>query len=199
MTASVDQPHVVGQGAHSNGWIRVAVIEEHEILRLGLVAALLDDSRLHVSAHELEVLDGDEVDVAVVSGEAARRRLFTCPIVVCSDDPDGPGSVTAGNIVAGVLDRESLTAAQLNATVHAAAAGLMVNPQHVRNAFEVQLEPRARRLLELLANGCSTREIAAHMSYSERTIKKLVHQMQGRLQARTRAEIVAKAIREGLI
>jgi DNA-binding CsgD family transcriptional regulator len=51
----------------------------------------------------------------------------------------------------------------------------------------------------LIANGHSTREIADRMSYSERTIKKLITGLEERLNARSRAHVVALAIRRGLI
>ena len=179
------------------GEIKVAVLEEHEILRRGLVAALSDDVRLRVSVLAAGPVPGDEIDIAVVSSEVARRESFACPIVVCSDDPERGDAIANGNEVVGVLDRATLTGAQLRATIHAAAAGLRVNAQ--LNGAHPVLEPRLRRVLELMADGYSTREIADLMSYSERTIKKLVTSLQHRFEARSRAQIVATAIRRGLI
>jgi DNA-binding NarL/FixJ family response regulator len=179
-------PVTIGEG-DGNGAITVAVVEEHEILRRGLIASLADDGRLHVISGGSEDRAEEDVDVAVVSGEAARRASFSCPIIVFSDDPEGPQAVAEGNTVAGVLELESLTVAQLNATVHAAAAGLRINTRNAHGVAEEMIDPRSRRVLELIAAGCSTREIAEHMSYSERTIKKIVKQLQGRLDARTRA------------
>jgi hypothetical protein len=106
-----------------NGAIRVTVVEEHEILRLGLVACLAEAQGVAVNVPKAEGVLEQDMDIAVVSSEAAGRHRFLCPIVVCSDDLGGPRNVAAGNDVAGVLHRASLTAAQLHATVHAAAAG----------------------------------------------------------------------------
>ena len=55
------------------------------------------------------------------------------------------------------------------------------------------------RVLELMADGCSTREIAVRMSYSERTIKKVITNLHCSLAARNRAQVVAQAIRRGLL
>jgi DNA-binding CsgD family transcriptional regulator len=182
--------------------IRVAVVEEHEILRSGLVACLEQDEALSISAAQAEASpEVDNTDIAVVSGEAARRHQFSCRIIVCTDDPIGPRSVAAGNDVTGVLDRASLTATQLRATVRAAAAGLQVN-SHANGSGDgatEALEPRAVRVLELVADGHSTREIADQLSYSERTIKKLITGLEATLQARSRAQLVARAIRRGVI
>jgi DNA-binding NarL/FixJ family response regulator len=181
--------------------IRVAVVEEHEIFRRGLIACLAEDAGLDVShATRAEALEGQDLDLAMVSSEAAATHRFPCPIVVCSDDPHSQGRVAAGNDVVGVLHRRSLTVAQLRATVHAAAVGLRVNPQsQAERSAADPLDPRALRLLELIAEGLSTREIADAMSYSERTIKRLITGLETRMRARSRAQVVALAIRRGLI
>jgi DNA-binding NarL/FixJ family response regulator len=177
--------------------VRVAVVEEHEILRSGLVACLEEAPRVDVGTASADELPQQDMDLAVVSSEAARRHEFPCPIVVCSDDPDGPRSVAEGNVVAGVVHRESVTIAQLHATVQAAAAGLRVRPNVAGQ--DDGLDPRSLRLIALVAEGHSTREIADHMSYSEQTIKKLIPELEGRMHARSRAHLVALAIRRGLI
>jgi DNA-binding NarL/FixJ family response regulator len=102
-----------------------------------------------------------------------------------------------GARIVGVLPRRTLTGDQLRATVRAAAAGLTIQAQDASPA--VALPARDRRVLELVAEGWSTREIAETMSYSERTIKKLIQALEHRLQARNRAHAVASAIRQGLI
>jgi DNA-binding NarL/FixJ family response regulator len=178
--------------------IRVAVVEEHEILRRGLVACFLEEPFVAVTVGNGKDFLRGEVDIAVVSSVAAREHEFGCPIVVCSDEPEGPQEVAEGNDVAGVVHRDSVTVAQLLATVRAAAAGLWVRP-HVDPSDRGGLDPRSRRLVQLVAEGLSTREIANRMSYSEQTIKKLITTTEARLQARSRAHMVALAIRRGLI
>ena len=178
--------------------IRVAVVEEHEILRSGLVACLEEAPWVDVGTASADELHERDMDLAVVSSEAARRHVFPCRIVVCSDDPDGPRGVAEGNNVAGVVHRESVTTAQLHATVQAAAAGLRVGP-NVDGGHDDGLDARSLRLMELVAEGHSTREIAGYMSYSEQTIKKLITALEGRIEARSRAHLVALAIRRGLI
>ncbi|MGZ4195339.1 MAG: response regulator transcription factor [Solirubrobacteraceae bacterium] len=167
--------------------------EENEIVRGGLIAALAEDRRLRVTGAPLE-----QIDVAVVSSDVAETRKFPCPIVICCEHHNGQPAAGRGNDVAGVLDRSTLTAAQLRATVHAAAAGLRITGISASGA-PPELDPRWRQVLEMLADGLSTREIAARMSYSERTIKKLVTRLQQYFEARSRAQIVARAIRDGLI
>jgi DNA-binding NarL/FixJ family response regulator len=61
------------------------------------------------------------------------------------------------------------------------------------------LTQRELRVLRLLADGCSTSEIARELCYSERTIKNAIQAMTARLQLRNRSHAVAYALRQGLI
>lgn len=58
---------------------------------------------------------------------------------------------------------------------------------------------REKEVLRLLAAGLSTSEIARQLSYSQRTIKSIVHDVTNRFQLRNRSHAVAFAMREGLI
>ena len=177
----------------------VAVVEHHEILRHGLVACLSKEPGIEVTVPSRNEPLAEHVDIAVVSSRAASREQFPCPIVVCSDDPGGPRTLAEGNDVVGLVHRESVTVPQLHATIRAAAAGLRVRPNVESAKHNEELDPRSLRLVELIAEGHSTREIADDMSYSEQTIKKLITTVEARLEARSRAHMVAVAIRRGLI
>jgi DNA-binding NarL/FixJ family response regulator len=62
-----------------------------------------------------------------------------------------------------------------------------------------QLTEREFAVLRLLADGDSTRDIAGRLSYSERTVKNIVHGVLVKLNCRTRAHAVALATRRGVI
>ncbi|MGW7696239.1 response regulator transcription factor [Streptomyces asiaticus] len=62
-----------------------------------------------------------------------------------------------------------------------------------------KLSPRELSVLELVAKGLDTREIATQLSYSERTVKGVLHGIMTRMYLKNRAHAVAFAIREGYI
>jgi DNA-binding NarL/FixJ family response regulator len=62
-----------------------------------------------------------------------------------------------------------------------------------------ELTGRELAVLRMLADGLATREIAERLSYSERTVKNVVHDLLEKLGCRTRAHAVAMATRYGVI
>jgi DNA-binding NarL/FixJ family response regulator len=61
------------------------------------------------------------------------------------------------------------------------------------------LTEREVAVLRLVAEGHGTSEIARRLSYSERTIKNVLHDVTSRLNLRNRSQAVAYALREGMI
>ena len=176
--------------------IDVAVFDEHEIFRRGLVGCLAGDSLLHVVADAAEP-SSVAVDVAVVSAFVAATGLaLDYPLVVCGGWDAINRDLTQEDRVFAVLARNSLSPDQLVSAVRAAAVGLHVQPQpHAPGA----LDRRSVEVLQLLADGAATKEISQRLGYSERTIKGIIRDINVGLGARTRAHAVATALRENLI
>ncbi|MER5730208.1 response regulator transcription factor [Streptomyces sp. NPDC002138] len=61
------------------------------------------------------------------------------------------------------------------------------------------LTPREADMLRLVSEGLDTAEIARKTSYSERTVKNVLHEVITRLQLRNRTHAVGYALRHGLI
>jgi DNA-binding NarL/FixJ family response regulator len=59
--------------------------------------------------------------------------------------------------------------------------------------------PREQMVLRLVAAGLSNREIAQRLSYSERTIKTILHDVVVKLGVKSRSQAVAMAVRERMI
>lgn len=175
----------------------VAVVEEHDIFRRGIVACLADDPNVGlVYQGAAGPVVGDAV-VAVVSHGAAKSERFLCALVVCTSEAGAPDAY-APNAVLGVLPRNSLTGAQLLATVHAAAAGLRVQSSSAPQPSR-PLDDRSIEVLRLLSRGADTQQISHALCYSERTVKTLIADIQRSLGARNRTHAVAEGIRNGFI
>lgn len=109
-----------------------------------------------------------------------------------------------------VLPRTDLTVESLVVTVRAVASGAATVPAqllartlaHARQSGAGPvgaLNDRERAVLRLLAEGSDTLEMARELSFSERTVKNVVHDILMKLNCRTRAHAVALATRSGVI
>ena len=178
--------------------IRAAVVDEHEIFRRGLLACLADDPFVEVVWDSAQEAPTVEVDVAVLSLEAAGRHRYDCPLVVLSPTAVVAGRLPEGASASAILPRRLLSSEQLSVAVRAAAVGLQVN--HGESApAGWERDDRHVEVLRLLAQGAGTHDIATSLSYSERTIKSVIQEIERDLGARSRAHAVAEGIRRGLI
>jgi DNA-binding NarL/FixJ family response regulator len=127
------------------------------------------------------------------------------PIVVLTDAVLTPRALYVG--VRAVLPREA-GPEQIVAALHAAAAGLVAVPvessalvmQAAAADLEVEsLTPRELETLEMMAEGLSTKQIAARLHISDHTAKFHVNSILGKLHAGTRTEAVMRGIRLGLV
>jgi DNA-binding NarL/FixJ family response regulator len=149
------------------------------------------------------------------------RRLVddtAARVVACSSqrDPDEVLAIIQAGAV-GYLCKESLTPDALGSAAVAAAQGAGVLAPELLSEFmhglsrvsRELLEPnglslsrlsaREQQVLSLVADGQSTREVASGLHYSERTVKNVLHDVVTKLNARTRSQAVAEAVRQGLI
>jgi DNA-binding NarL/FixJ family response regulator len=100
--------------------------------------------------------------------------------------------------------------------IHSAARGSSDLPQDLLTRLLVQmgrskatprdpngaftgLTPREADVLRFVADGLETRQIARKLSYSERTVKNVLHGLMKRMQLHNRAHAVAYALREGFL
>jgi DNA-binding NarL/FixJ family response regulator len=179
----------------------------------GAHAAELDEN---LGRADVVVLDG-----CVDGGTELVRRLRPAGrprVLICAtafDEPSLLDGVQAG--ACGYLTKDTLTPETLAAGVRAVHSGAGVLPPDVLGSLlrtlatvsQDVLEPRGlsltaltareRSVLRLVADGLPTREVAARLSYSERTIKAVMHDVTTKLHAKTRSQAVAQAVREGLI
>jgi DNA-binding NarL/FixJ family response regulator len=150
---------------------------------------------------------------AASSGAAAHGRVLL--VLAEIDDSGLLALIEAG--ACGMVSRAEATPERLvGAVSQVAASGGVLSPRLVGRLFDQVarlhsqvLAPRGMRLsglseretevLRLVAQGMEVKEIAEKLAYSERTIKKVTHDVLNRFQLRNRAHAIAFALREGLI
>ena len=138
-------------------------------------------------------------------------------VLVCTSDCSHDNVLAAMQAGAiGILRKDTLTMDGLAAAVQAAASGAgVVTPELLgsllrsvasdgnggngRVNHQARLTDREQQVLSLIAAGHPTREVAHQLCYSERTVKNVLHDVVTKLNARSRSQAVAFAVREGLI
>jgi DNA-binding NarL/FixJ family response regulator len=197
--------------------VKLFVLDPHTIYRRGLAASLELMPEVDAVGHAGGMQDARGIEQAdlVLLDPAAGPGLVAelgAPVLVCSSEASEDavlGAMRAG--AAGYLRKDVLTPESLAAAVRAAVSGNRVMaPELLGNLLEnVSLEPdrphgarlteREQQVLTLIAAGHATREVAEQLCYSERTVKNVLHDVVTKLNARSRSQAVAFAVREGLI
>jgi DNA-binding NarL/FixJ family response regulator len=144
-----------------------------------------------------------------------QRQTGVVLMVVEVDDAALVSAIEAG--VAAIIRRCEATPDRLVSVIRSAAAGEAAVPPDLlcrllnqvgqlqrqvltpRGLSFAVLADREVEVLRLVAEGLDTAEIATRLSYSQRTIKTVLHDVTTRLQLRNRSHAVAYALREGLI
>lgn len=204
--------------------VTLAVYAADPVLRLGVVqqlrqrpeVELLSDGDAERAEVSLVVVDQVDDDVEALLRRLRHNTATRTGLVVATL---GSGSlqrvVECG--VAAVLRRAEADQDQLLRLVLAIANGEGMLPgdllgkllTHVGNLRRPALDPQALALsalttreadmLRMVAEGLNTAEIARKTSYSERTVKNVLHEVITRLHLRNRAHAVGYALRNGLI
>jgi DNA-binding NarL/FixJ family response regulator len=206
--------------------IRVMVVDDHPIVRQGLVSVLEDEADLEVvgavdsAVEALRVVQRLRPDVMLLDlempeldgVEAIPQLLAATPglgvLVFTAYDTDERvlGAVRAGArgyLLKGASAEEIARGIR---TVHAGgsyleprvASKLMAEVSSPRRAAG-GLSEREREVLRLVADGLPTKQIARNLSISERTVKFHVNSIFHKLGADNRAQAVALAAQRGLL
>jgi DNA-binding NarL/FixJ family response regulator len=207
--------------------MRLIVVDDHEVVREGLIATLSSVDGVTVvgaaatGSAALELARSARPDVALVdlrlpdtSGEELCRELLalspsTAVVILSSylSEETVRNALAAGasayvTKAAGVPKLKEVLAELGEGRVAEQSA-----PQLVRELDRLVAErqgalritPQQERVLELTAEGLTNKAIAERLFISESTVRFHVQKLKERIGARTRAELVAKAIRLGVI
>lgn len=204
----------------ANG-IKILVVDDHFIVRIGLVALIntepglkvvgeADDGRQAIALFEKLKPDLVLMDSRMPgkSGhEATReiRRLTTGARVLMLSAFDGDEDIhTALEAGAHGYVLKSATGQELIPAIHAVASGKRWIPREVasrlksRNGYE-QLTAREVEVLKELALGLANKEIAERLGISEYTAKDHLKNILAKLRVADRTQAVTSALQRGII
>ncbi len=139
---------------------------------------------------------------------AARPESRVLMLTSYADDEALFASIMAG--AAGYLLKETRASALLEAIVTAARGGSLLDPSMTQRVFErlrtagsgsadpmAQLSEQEQRILGLIAEGKTNREIASEVYLSDKTVKHYVSNILSKLQLTRRSEAAAFWARHG--
>jgi DNA-binding NarL/FixJ family response regulator len=196
--------------------VRVAIVARDALVHAALRARL-------ATTEDVWLVD-DPARASVLIWDPPPFASGELPTLPTLDTPGGPALVIAvvdestdpmPLLAAGVrgLLRRNTDGQRLRATILAAELGLTVLDEDPADALVAawsplertptteldRLTPREREVLELLADGLSNRSIAEKLGISAHTVKFHVDALLDKLSARSRTQVVVKAVRQGLL
>jgi DNA-binding NarL/FixJ family response regulator len=208
---------------------RILIVDDHEIVREGLRFTLSTDSQLEIvgeAATAREALDCARrtlPDIALVdlrlpdmTGEELcaqlRERFPSTAVIVLTtylSEETVRGSLQAG---AAAYVTKAAGLPELRAAIDRVRGGervrdATVGPQIVKQLHDVVASrmadalptPQQEKVLELAAEGLTNHEIGSRLYISESTVRFHIQKLKGKFAARTKTELIAKAIRVGVI
>jgi DNA-binding NarL/FixJ family response regulator len=216
------QSHVAPSQAPAEGPTRVYVYAKDAILRTGVASQLRRSPQVKLAeeygfdAEGVAIVAADEVGEELIGAIRAIRRSCTSKVIViairltmaeataaveagawafvrrCDARPDS--LVSSIRAVALAEEPPASVEEALGNLVNQLEPGIRVAPGRPAGLTDRDVE-----VLRLMADGHSTAGIAQDLSYSESTIKNIIHAIVRELGARNRAHAVAMALRSQLI
>ncbi|WP_329018729.1 response regulator transcription factor [Micromonospora rifamycinica] len=207
-----------------NGRAQTYIRTPDPISTAGITAALRGRAEIEVvpaqmiTAETVGVVAADTLDHDTLDVLRAVRRLGCRRFVLVATVESDSALIPAVELgVRALASRAEATGHRLAQLVVSTASGGATMPPEVLGLLVKQvtrlqqtvlaprgidvngLSVRESEILRLVADGMDTREVATRLSYSERTVKNVLHDITSRFQLRNRTHAVAYAVREGLI
>lgn len=201
--------------------VRVLIVEDQEIVRLGVRAAVADDTDLEIAAEASTAAEGFDLfrevrpDVVVLSlrmrdscavddiekyldADSSARILI---LAEHSGDAEIARSIKKGAL--GYVSKD-VSGAELVRALRTVASGRKFIPEHIaailtENLGAEELTNAEQRILEMLVGGMSNKEMGFALDVSENTIKTHVQNIFGKLGVSDRTSATTTAIRRGLV
>lgn len=207
--------------------LRLVIVDDSELVRVGLRALLGTEPDLSVEAEAASVASGIEacartkpnvvlLDIRLPDGtgfDACRQILRVSPetrvlfLTSLVDDTLVDEAIRSG--AHGYLLKEVDGRGLINAIREVAAGKSILDPavtarvmQLVKSATGAKdplavLSAQEKRVLALIAEGCTNKEVAAHLGLSEKTVKNYLSTVFEKLHVSRRAEAAVIYARQG--
>jgi len=207
--------------------IRLVVVDDHALFRAGLISLLSEMSEflligeasdgegaidlVRKAKPDVVLMDVNMPGIGGVEAVRQLRKSETCRILmltISKNNEDLFGALSAGADGYILKDAEP---DELRKTIGLVSQGMFVlSPQVTRQVVQAigsdqnklqdsGLSSREMEVLDCLAQGKTTIQIAGELFISENTVKTHVRHILEKLEASNRAEAVSKAIQMGLI
>jgi NarL family two-component system response regulator LiaR len=212
----------------ADGTIRVLIVDDHQIVRTGLRAVISLTDGLEVVGEaatgqsgidQCSALSPDvvlmDIKMPGMDGVTAIDRItaespdVNVVALTSFDDPGLMRRALEAGAVGYLLkdtDEDELVAAirlasQRNSVIAASAMkDLVANPPpEPGDEYRASFTPREVGVLQLVAEGFTNSQIADRLGISPSTVNFHVHNILGKLDAKTRTEAVAIAVRERIV
>jgi two-component system invasion response regulator UvrY len=202
--------------------LHVAVVDDHDLVRLGIEQLLSKTPRLTYLAGFADVrslcLDprGHLADVVIlddtlpwmsvheaVAQIGARWPQAVHIILGCTINAEEMHSLTDAGVLGFICKYDSLRDTLPTAIQWAHRGRLYLSPEALVIARDTDptqaLTPRLRQVLGLIERGLFVQDIARELEITERAVYSARKRLKEILDARTDAELIAKAIRRGML
>jgi DNA-binding NarL/FixJ family response regulator len=171
----------------------------------------IETSRPDVALINLALADGDGLEVC--RAVKARMPSVACLVLTAHSDDDMLMAAIRADAAGFLLTRTSGTELARSVRV-VAGGGSLIDPSLMARLLERlrtgrvaqtdstvldQLSPQERRLLDLLAEGLTNRQVAARMGLAEKTVKNYVSNLlrKMKMSSRTEAAVFVTSLRAG--
>ncbi|MFT3707997.1 MAG: response regulator transcription factor [Archangium sp.] len=202
----------------STARIRIFIVDDHTLFREGLIRLLESDARLEVvgSAGTVEdalnalgrltvdvlIVDydlGSTTAVSLVSQLRARPRI----LLVTAGVPNRDALELVRLGVAGIVHKQRAPEELLRSIIDVALGKAVLDQAYLQTLVveaqsgeRLKLTERERKILSLLLEGQSNKELASALKLSESAVKAALQQLFSRTGVRTRSQLVRIALEE---